>query len=93
MEAKIFVLYVGVQGIRSEDIREFVYKLSEKIAPTSVEGEVIVIPTQSPNTTLECINPKYITDADLINEHTEIMKKLKEHVQHQLDQLKEEDNE
>lgn len=93
MEAKIFVLYVGVQGMRSEDIEEFVYKLSTKIAPTSVEGEIIVIPTQSPNTTLECINPKYITDADLIKEHTEMLRKLKEHVQHQMDQIKEEDNE
>ena len=93
MEAKIFVLYVGVQGIRTEDIRDFVYKLSKKIAPTSVEGEVIVIPTQSPDTRLECLNPKYITDADLILEHSEMMKKLKEHVQHQLDQIKEENNE
>ena len=93
MEPKIFVLYVGVQGIRSEDIREFIHKLSTKIAPASIEGEIIVIPTQSPDTRIECINPKYITDAELIKEHTEMMKKLREQLQNQSEQLKKEENE
>ena len=93
MESKIVVIYVGVQGIRSEDIEEFIHKLSKKISPTTLEGEIIVIPTQSPDTRIECINPKYITDDVLIKEHTEMMKKLQEELQNQLEQLKENKNE
>jgi len=91
-EYKLIVVYAGVQGIRSEDIEEFVHRLSKRIAPTSIKGEIIMIPTQSPDTRIECINPKYITDAELLNEHTEMMKKLREHLQNQLEQIKEENN-
>ena len=93
MENKILVIYVGVQGIRSEDIENFVHKLSKRIIPSSVEGEFIMIPTQSPDTRIECINPKYITDAKLIEEHTELMKKLQEQLQLQLEDLKQMNNE
>lgn len=92
-EYKILVMYVGVQGIRREDIEKFVQELSKRIAPSTLKGEIIVIPTQSPDTRIECINPKYVTDADLIKEHTELMKELKEQLQNQLGQLKEENNE
>lgn len=93
MKKLIIVIYVGVQGLRSEDIEGFIKKLSKRIIPSSIEGEFIMIPTQSPDTRIECINPKYITDADLVNEHTELMKKLNEHLQNQLEQLKQENNE
>jgi hypothetical protein len=88
MEKLIIVIYVGVQGIRSEDIEDFVRKVTTKILPTSVDGEFIIIPTQSPDTRIECINPKYITETELIAEHTELMKKLREELQHQLNQIK-----
>ena len=55
--------------------------------------EIIVIPIQSSDTRIECINPKYITDTELIKEHTEMMKKLNIELQYQLNQLKEENNE
>jgi len=93
MENLIIVIYVGVQGLRSEDIEDFIHKLSTRIVPSSIEGEFIMIPTQSPDTRIECINPKYITDADLVNEHTEMIKKLNEHLRNQLKQLKQENNE
>lgn len=93
MEKLIFVIYVGVQGLRSEDIQDFVHKLSTKIIPTSIEGEFIMIPTQSPDTRIECINPKYIVDVDLINEHTEMMKKLQEQLRYQSEQIKQGNNE
>jgi len=93
METKILVLYIGVQGIRGEDIPDFVRKITERLAPSSIEGEIIAIPTQSSETRIECINPKYVTDAALIKEHTEMMKKLQENLQNQLEQLKKEDNE
>jgi len=93
MEKLILVIYVGVQGIRSEDIKYFVEKISKKITPSTFEGEIIIIPIHSPNTRIECINPKYITKEELIIEHTELMKKLHEELQYQLEQLKKENNE
>lgn len=93
MEYKILVLYVGVQGVRSEDIQGFIRKVSERIVPTTFEGETIIIPIQSLDTRVECINPKYITDSELITEHTELMKNLKLELQNQLEQLKQNKNE
>ena len=93
MESKILVAYVGVAGIRSEDIDSFVHKVVAKIIPTTFEGEIIILPIQSPNTRIECINPKYITDKELIAEHTKLMNELQYALQHQLDILKEDKNE
>ena len=92
-ETKILVIYVGVAGIRMEDIQDFVRKLTAKITPSTFQGEVIIIPTQSVDTRIECINPKYITDAELIKEHTDLMKKLQEKLQYQLKVIKAENDE
>jgi len=92
-ENKIIVIYVGVAGIRSEDIDNYVHKVGAKISPTTVQGEIIFIPTQSQDTRIECINPKYITDAELIKEHTAMMNKLQNELQVQLDILKKKNNE
>ena len=92
MENKILVIYVGVSGIRLEDIDTYINKVMNKIMPQTFEGEIIIIPIQSSDTKIECINPKYITDAELIVEHTEMMKKLQEALQNQLEQLKQENN-
>jgi hypothetical protein len=93
MEKLIIVIYVGIQGLRSEDIENFINKLSKRIIPTSIEGEFIMIPTQSLDTRIECINPKYITESDLIEKHTTLMQKLQEELQYQLNFLKLENNE
>ena len=88
MENKILVIYVGVAGIRSEDIEKYVKKLSKKIIPETFQGEVIVLPIQSTEIKIECINPKYITDEKLIVEHSEMIKKLQDELQHQLKLIK-----
>ncbi len=90
MDNMILVLYAGVAGLRSEDIGDFVHKLGNKLSPEGFQGVIITIPVQLPDTRIECINPKYITDEALIKEHTEMMKKLNEELQYQLDQLKKE---
>jgi len=95
MEAKILVMYIGIGGIRSEDIDTYMKKVTEKITPTTFEGEIIVLPTQllvAPDTRIECINPVYITDAELVKQHTIIMKKLQEELQIQLNILKQKNN-
>lgn len=84
----IIVVYVGVKTLRSEDIEDYIQKLTSRIVPTTIEGEFIMIPVDSVDTRIECINPKYITDENLINEHTEIMKRLQEQLRYQSEQLK-----
>jgi hypothetical protein len=96
MKTKILVIYVGIAGMRSEDVQEYVYKVAAKITPTTFEGEVIVLPTQSLpmlETRVDCINPSYITEPELIQQHTEKMKKLQEELKIQLELIKEKNNE
>lgn len=84
----ILVIYVGVAGIRSEDIPDYVNNISEKITPRTFKGEIILIPIHSSDTRIECINPKYITDIELINKHENLMKELNSNLQHQSDIIK-----
>ena len=96
MEAKILVMYIGIGGIRSEDVDTYMKKVTKKITPTTFEGEIIVLPTQllvAPDTRIECINPVYITDTELVKQHTIMIKKLQEELQIQLDILKQKNNE
>ena len=93
MESKILVLYVGVAGIRMEDISDFTQKVAMKVIPQTFEGEVIILPAQSVDTRIECINPKYITDEQLVAENTELMKKLREELIYQAQLLKQEKHE
>ena len=90
MENKIIVIYVGVAGVRLEDIPTYVQKVTAKISPQTLNGEIIIIPVQAVDTRIECINPVYVTDINLIKEHTEKMKKLHELLQYQLEQIKQE---
>jgi hypothetical protein len=85
MESKILVIYVGIAGVRSEDIYDFTHKVATKIVPTTFQGEIIILPVQTTDTRIECINPQYITDADLIKGHEEMMKKLQEALHQQLE--------
>ena len=89
MEEKILVIYIGVAGIRSIDIADYVNKISDRISPSTFKGEIIVIPVQENDTRIECINPKYITDESLIEEHTNMLNKLKKELDYQTEQLNE----
>lgn len=87
-ETKILVLYVNVQGLRSEDIEYYTNMVAKRVIPETFQGEVIVLPVQTTETRIDCINPKYIKDVNLINKHTEMIKELQENLQYQLEQLK-----
>ena len=91
MSNEILVIYVGVAGIRSEDIPDYVTKVSSKITPVTFKGEIILIPVQALDTRVECINPKYIKNIKLINKHEILMKELNDNLQHQLNILKNEE--
>ena len=88
MSNEILVIYVGVAGIRSEDIPDYVTKISNKITPVTFKGEIILIPVQTLDTRVECINPKYIKNVELINKHEILMKELNDNLQHQSNILK-----
>jgi len=93
MENKILVMYIGVMGLEIDNIEGYVNQLSDRIVPKKFEGDIILIPTQSADTRIECINPKYVTDEILIQEHTKLMNELKSHLIHQVEQLKTINNE
>lgn len=92
METKIIVIYLGIAGIRSEDIENYVKAVTSKIIPSTFQGEIIVIPTQLVDTKIECINPKYITDDNLIKQHTESMKRLQDELKIQEELVKKQKN-
>lgn len=92
MENMILVLYVGVSGVRIEDIPTYVKKATENITPKTFHGEIIVIPTQSIDIRIECINPEYIVKKSLIEKHTKMINELQKELQNQMRQLKKENN-
>ena len=89
----IFVIYIGIRGIRSEDVEHYIRKISQNITPSTLKGEIIFVPAHSYETKIECINPKYITEDKLIEEHMDRMNKLQIELQNQLEQLKIKNNE
>lgn len=93
MENKILVLYIGVAGIRSEDIDTFINKVASRVVPDTFKGEIIIFPSQSTDSRIECINPKYITNKELVKEHSESMVRLIKELNNQRNLLKKEINE
>lgn len=89
-ENKIYVIYVGVGGVRSVDIEYFVKQITDKITPTTVKGEFIVIPTESTETRVVCINPEYITMKELVEEHNGLMTILNNDLNHHIKEMKNE---
>lgn len=90
MGNKIFVIYIGVGSIDLIDIDEYVRGIINRISPSTFRGEFIAIPVFNEiNTRIECINPKYITDVNLINEHTNMMKNLHQELNNIENELKE----
>ena len=91
-ENKIIVIYIGVAGIRTEDIEEYVHRVTGKILPSTIKAEFIVVPTQSYDTRIECINPQYITDEELKAQHTLLMHDLNVALAEQIKLIKDEEN-
>lgn len=88
----ILVYYISTIGINPDEIEYYFNQLRERIAAQSVseDTEIIFVPVAS-ETRIECINPKYITDSELIKEHERKMSILHEHLQNQIDQIPKEE--
>lgn len=79
----ILVYYISVSGLRSADISEYMVEIQKRIVSTTLEAEIIFIPTDN-ETRIECINPIYVTDSDLIKKHERLMSELHEHLNKEL---------
>lgn len=90
MDNLILVYYISINGIRTEDIQRYMEEVSTKISAKSIKvAEIIFIPVQG-ETRIECINPKYITDEELIREHRLKMDILNENLNSNIKSIKKE---
>lgn len=85
-EYLILVLYLNVDDIDSEDLNEYKEHVTKKITP-SFYGEFIIIPVVGSPTRMECINPKYITDLDLIRKNEELLYELNNKLHNELNEI------
>jgi hypothetical protein len=89
-ETKIIVFYVDVRGVNNSLIPQVIKSIQNEIDTSTLSKlnmATIVIPILG-STRIECINPKYIVDSNLIANHQILMKELHEHLEYQIHQLK-----
>lgn len=80
----ILVFYIDTRIVDADDIPQLMYRIGEKLKPT-INAESIFIPING-ESRVECVNPKYITDSELIKKHERLMAELHEHLNNQLDE-------
>lgn len=75
---KTYVLYIGVRNIRTSDIDDYIERITYKLFPINVpeNSTVLVLPTDTTENRLECIDPIYITNEDLIFKHNTLLVEL-----------------
>lgn len=81
IDTRIFVFYVSTLGKTSEQVRDSC-NMIRKTFDVSILGEesiCILIPTEG-HTRLECINPQYISDKELIAKHTALLQDVYENL-------------
>lgn len=92
MENGFYVVYVGISNIEPNEIEEYVRRVTKAIIPPDLDGNVVVIPVNTENTRIECINPKYITNDDLVKQNTMLLFELNYELQKQIKLIKNEEN-
>lgn len=78
-ENLILIYYVGVANIDLNEIEEYMKNIRKRIVLPFGNGILIPVST-SFDVKVECINPKYITDSELIEEHEKLMKELNDNL-------------
>jgi len=72
-DKKIFVFYVGVANMESAEVAKYMEVVKSRFLTdeflNNLGGELIVLPVRQVDSRFECINPKYITDQELLKEH------------------------
>ena len=84
----ILVYYISITHVEVDDVPEYMNLVMNRISATSIteDSEVIAVPVYG-ETKIDCINPKYITDSDLIKKHERTMSELHEKLNNQIDSL------
>jgi len=76
-EKIILVFYIGIADMNEYQVAQYVQRVQQRFFTEefikSNNAEIILLPTRETNSRIECINPKYINDAELIKEHQEKM--------------------
>lgn len=87
-EKLILVYYISINNIDPTNIEYYFNELTQRISSESISdnSEIIFIPIHG-QTRIECINPKYITNGDLIKKHERLMSELHEHLEYQTTQI------
>lgn len=90
----IFVVYVGVGESDPEEMSKILKSAYDAISPIFNEqkGEVIFIPTRSMDSRIECINPQYITEEELIRKNRLLIDELHEHLDTHIAELLNKEN-
>ena len=91
-EKKIIVFYIDVRLLTPDEVKPYINSVSKRIAPEKIDGEILFIPVYG-ETKVECIDPVYITEPELIRKHRLLMDELHEHLEHQINELKDGTNE
>jgi hypothetical protein len=87
----ILVYYIDVRTINYDDVGSYIKQIMEKVTiKMPIIGEIIAIPIYG-ETRIECINPKYITEKELIREHRLKLDKLHEMLDNYIMQKENED--
>jgi len=75
---KTYVLYIGTRNVRTSDISEYLEKIADRIFPIPLpeEATVLILPTDTTENRLECIDPLYITSEELIYKHNTLLAEL-----------------
>lgn len=92
MDKLILVLYIDVGAMDNEEIQKHVLKISSTLFNDEIKNKLdattFTIPIRGGGTRIECINPKFIVDADLMKEHRLKLDVLNENLDHFISQLK-----
>ncbi len=83
----ILVFYIDVRQIDPSDIDEFMHKIAGRLEIDN--GIYLPIFGES---RVECINPVYITDSELIKKHERLIAELHEHLENQIKDEKKDDS-
>lgn len=75
-EKLILVYYIGIGNMTDTEAKDYITMISSKISSSTITGELLFIPISGTDSRIDCINPKYITEIELVTEHNEQMKKL-----------------
>lgn len=76
----IYVYYLNIGNIPPQEVENYCKRILQKLEDGLQDDNSIsfLIPTRTGNTRLECINPVYITNEELIKKHEELIKNLNE---------------